>query len=294
MAVAVPVERRALREGLPPLGKLTMWLWAWGLMMLLTLFCRAMFGTLSGAVGWIPGAGGLAKQSIHKIEQKVSNYIGGAVRPIDAHIATQWHLLAQVVRSIPSQLVDDAGLIFGLAAALVLLPSVALVKYLIRVATHPLRAKDALLGRSQAHDHARVRALNKSVAQGVYPRLKAGEVYDRTVARPNVRTARAEAKAAEAQAIATYKWMVKHRTSLLTGVFTGAVAWALARVGGGWIRCKNWRAIGKHVCRWPYSLIEALLGLGLAFAVVIDPLKTAHLAADVTDSMDALIRKIAD
>jgi len=37
MAVAVPVERRALREGLPPLGKLTMWLWAWGLMMLLTL-----------------------------------------------------------------------------------------------------------------------------------------------------------------------------------------------------------------------------------------------------------------
>jgi hypothetical protein len=278
--------RVAVKEALPALGMLTAFVFAWGMMQLLDRFCRALFGTAEGLVGWIPFGGKVVRHSIHKIEQKVSNYIGGAERGIDTHIAASYHKLAAVVRGIPSQLVDQAGLIFGLAAALVVLPTRALVHKLIESRFSPDRRLHA--------DEAQMKALHKSVAQGVYPRLRAGEVYDRTVAQPNVRTARAEARAAEEQAIATYKWMVKHRTSLLTGAFTGAAAWALTRLGGGWIRCKNWRTIGKHVCRWPYSLIEALLGLGLAFAVVIDPRKTAEAAVAVEDVMESIIRKIAD
>ena len=59
-------------------------------------------------------------------------------------------------------------------------------------------------------------------------------------------------------------------------------------------KSRNWRAIGKHICRWPFALIEALLSLGLAFAVVIDPRKTADAAVAVEDAMESLIRRIAD
>jgi hypothetical protein len=292
VSVAASTERVAVKEALPALGMLAAFVFAWGLMQLLDRFCRALFGTAEGLVGWVPFAGKIAARSIHKIEQKVSNYIGTAERGIDGHIAASYHKLAAIVRSIPSQLVDDAGLIFGLAAALVVLPDVALVKYLIRVATHPLRAKDAVLGREQAHTKAQTKALNKSVAQGVYPRIKAVEHGQTAVLHPGITTAREQARAAENAALASYKYLTKHRTSLLTGVFTGAVAWALARVGGGWIRCSNWQKVGRAVCGMNRSRLDALLGL-LAGVFLLANIRTiAEFAEAVTEEFGRDIARL--
>src|SRR5205823_9076610 len=141
---------------------------------------------------------------------------GGAVKPIDKHIATHWHSLAQIVRSIPSQLVDDAGLIFGLAAALVLLPSTALVRYLIRVATGPLKALLHQLTRLVHAVGARTTVVEKTVAHNVYPRIKVIEHDVAHVITHDIPYAGAQAKAAEDRAISTYKWLAKHRSVFLT------------------------------------------------------------------------------
>jgi hypothetical protein len=93
----------------------------------------------------------------------------------------------------------------------------------------------------------------------------------------------AAAKAAEDRAISTYKWLAKHRSVFLTGVFTGAVAWALTRLGGGWIRCANWRKFGKAICRMPSSAFDALLAALLA-VIVLENIRTiAEFAEAVTE-----------
>ena len=114
------------------------------------------------------------------------------------------------------------------------------------------------------------------------------------VLEPSIAGLRARTKALEHGAVRTFDWIRAHPGTLAATAFAGAVAAALTKLGGGWIRCKNWRSIGKHVCGLPNALIEALLGLGLAFAVVIDPRKTAEAAVAAEDAMESIIRKIAD
>jgi hypothetical protein len=294
-----------LAEAVPPVGPifvpamaalftLCALIFAIGMVKLVDKVSRAFFGTVSGAVGWIPFAGKVVKHSLHKIEQKISHILGNAERSLDGYVALTWHNLARLVHLLATEIVGTAQSVWRLAQQAENFVRRREATHEVRTAVKPVRAQAHAAQVTARHARSETKALHHSVAQGVYPRIKANEAYDRTVAQPNIRTARAEARAAENQALATYKWMVRHRTSLLAGAFTGAAAWALTRLGGGWIRCKNWRTIGKHVCRWPYALIEALLGLGLAFAVVIDPVTTAKIAAEVTDDMDALIRKIAD
>src|SRR6202043_2188520 len=99
----------------------------------------------------------------------------------------------------------------------------------------------------------------------VYPRLRQAENEITHVLEPDIAALRARTKAIEHGAVKTFDWIRAHPGAVATTAFAGAVALALRKLGGGWIRCKNWRAIGKHVCGLPWSLIESLLGLGLAF-----------------------------
>jgi hypothetical protein len=265
-----------------------------GLLKLVEAVSRAFFGTISGAVAWIPFAGNVVEHSLHKVEQKISHGIGSAEKSLDSYVAWTWHNMARLAVWTGHEIASQAQTTWQLAQQARHFLMARETYHAIGEATKPLKAKAASTAKAQANDHAHTKALQKSVAQGVYPRLKAGEVYDRTVTRPATQTIRSEAKAAEAQAIHLFRWLSAHRLGVATAVFTGAVAIALRNLGGRWIRCKNWRAIGSHVCGLPWSLIEALLGLGLAFAVVIDPRKTAELAVGVEDAMESIIRKIAD
>lgn len=268
-----------LAEVVPPAGPVTLpalaalfalcaLIVAIGMVKLVDAISRAFFGTISGAVGWIPFAGKVVAHSLHKVEQKISHMLGTAERKLDGWVALTWHTLAHVVAMVGQEIQGAAETTWRLAQQAKAFVHRREVTHEIRGAVKPVKAQQSTMRHDLHNLSSEQRALHKSVAQGVYPRLKAGEVYDRTVARPAIRTARAEAKAAEDQAIATYKWLVKHRLSVLTGVFTGAVAFALSRLGGGWIRCANWRKIGKTVCRMPMSEIDNLLGLlALAFAL---------------------------
>jgi len=251
--------RVTVKEALPALGMLTAFLFAWGLMQLLDRFCRALFGTAEGLVGWIPFAGRLAKQSIHKIEQKVSNYIGGAERGIDNHIATSYHKLATIVRSIPSALIDDAGLLFGLAAALVVLPSVSLVKYLIRVATMPIHAAERELDRLLDAARKGLLGLGHFVKGNIWARVVALALLLSEIAHelPHLR---AREKALERDIAKLRDWVKHRKLSLLTGAFLGAFVWALGKLDLRWIRCSKVRKLGNAICHMPTGLFNALLG----------------------------------
>jgi hypothetical protein len=156
--------------------------------------------------------------------------------------------------------VDDAGLIFGLAAALVLLPSQSLVRYLIRVATAPIRTAEHELEHLLSGLRRRVLGLGHFVRHNVWARIGALAAAIAGIAHelPHLR---ARDRAIEREIAKLRDWVRHRKITLTTGAFLGAFAWALTKLGVGWIRCANWKRIGREVCRMPSSRITELLGL---------------------------------
>ncbi len=62
-------------------------------------------------------------------------------------------------------------------------------------------------------------------------------------------------------AIDTFKWLNTHRTTAAFGVFTGAVAWALSRLGYGFLRCQSWRNLGRSMKCSDANILRDLLAL---------------------------------
>jgi hypothetical protein len=265
-----------------------------GMVKLVDAISRAFFGTISGAIAWIPYAGQVVEHKLHKVEQKISHALGSAERSLDSYVAWSWHHMAHLYVWLGHEVASGAETTWQLAQQARHFLMARETYHAIHVATIPLKAGQATLRQDQHNRATEAAALQKSVAQGVYPRLKVGESGLGKVISRDLPGIRAEAKAAERAAANSWRWFRTHPKTAVTGAFLGAVAFALGKLGGGWIRCKPWRRIGHAVCGLPMSLIEGLLGLGLAFAVVIDPRKTAELAVGVEDAMESIIRKIAD
>jgi hypothetical protein len=255
---------------------------------------RAFFGSLGSSVGWIPGVGGLVKRSVHRIEQKISHILGTAEQKLEVGVSWTWNNCAHIIMWVGSEIEAAAKTSWHLAQQAKAFVRRREVTHEIKSAVTPVKAQAAGAARVGRLARDEAKAVHHSVAQGVYPRLKVGEHERAHVLNPGVASARAQARAAEEAAIATYRYIVRHRRSVIAGAFTGAVAWALTRVGGGWIRCKNWRAIGKRVCGIPWSTIESLLAIGLATELVIDPEKVAEAALLAVDGLEGVIEKIAE
>lgn len=292
MSVAAYAERKTIKDAVPALGKLTMWLWAWGLMMLLTLFCRAIFGTINGTVGWIPFAGRLISSPIHKIEQKVSNYIGGAVQHIDAHIAASFHKLAGIVRDIPMQLLQQAALLLTLAAAVVVLPTQALVRHMIRVATAPTRAAVHDLENALGKLRGGYTRLNHFARHSIWARLAALAALVGGIAH-DLPKLRARDRIIEKELAKLRDWVKGRRISLTTGAFLGAFVWALGKLGLRWIRCSKVGKVGKALCSAPTRNIEALLGLLAAVWGIAHIRTVAHYAESISEEVARDLARVA-
>lgn len=79
----------------------------------------------------------------------------------------------------------------------------------------------------------------------------------------------------------------------IASIATGAVAVALARLGVTWIRCNNWKRLGRGVCNLPASIISDLLGLLTDVFILADICQVVKLLqdayADVEEPLAALI-----
>src|SRR5437764_1217825 len=238
LAEIAPAAPAAI-DALAILGPLAGALFIVGCIYVIDHFIRALFGTVSGAVGWIPFVGKIISAPIHAIEQKVTHSLGSAERRFDAYIATSWHKLGMLVRHIGRELEDAAKLALGVALALTLLPTKALVHYLIRVATRPLRAGIHTLEREYKGIEHGVKTLDRELDHVVIPRLRAAEHAIEGVIEPELAGVRARERALEHGAVSTWEWIRRHPFSVASAAFAAAVAVALGRLGAGWIRCRN-------------------------------------------------------
>lgn len=292
----IPEGEVVVVEALPTLLALAGLLFAWGCVKLVDGFVRALFGTAEGAVGWIPFAGKVLKAPIHKIEQKLTNYLGRAAQGLDHYIGSSFHKLGRIVRHIGRELEGLAHDTWMVAKFLAQHPTWSELRHFAKALTHPLRVFQHLERRLMHLFDVRVQAIARSVAQGVYPRLRAEERTIERVLEPEFARLRERTRTLENEYAKLRKWTRAHARAVATAVFIGAVEIALRKLGGGWIRCKNWRRIGKHVCGLPVALIEDLLALTLDALILRDLCQMVGviqgLARRVAPEINALVLEV--
>lgn len=107
---------------------------------------------------------------------------------------------------------------------------------------------------------------------------------------------RARTKALEDGAVDTWQWIQSHPLSSVSGVFAGAVAIALARLGFGFLRCSAWKnAASKITCgmgNWISALLDLIATFGLAAVAVLDPEDLAKAAVDAVDALEPILTEI--
>jgi hypothetical protein len=105
-------------------------------------------------------------------------------------------------------------------------------------------------------------------------------------------------KSLEDGAVDTWDWIRTHPLSSVTAVFSGAVAIALARLGYGFLRCSNWRNLGKRLTcgmgAWILKSLELLAGFALAFLSVLKPEVLAEEAVAAVDTLESVLTQILD
>jgi hypothetical protein len=128
------------------------------------------------------------------------------------------------------------------------------------------RGIDRLAGRFE-HLIASLPGRVESIVEG---RFKA---IDHTIDRvllPDIAGLRTRTRTLEDQLDTVWKNVRRLDKLLGTAAFAGAVAIALETLGVSWIRCKNWRKIGRGICGLPSDLIDLLFLDALTAFVVTD------------------------
>lgn len=280
---------------LPLLAELAAFIVAFALCILAIRVCRAFFGSVGSAIGWIPWLGSKAQGPLHAIEQKLTSELGAAAHGLDVRVGHAWHELAALTRWVGREIVGLANTIDQVARAVAAAVNPATLQRYVhaliaRIEHEAARAKGQVVTATRAVTHTlagfeswtqgRIRALAHTVDVAL-PREIAG--------------LRKRTRAAELDAARAWKWIRAHQRDFTSLGAAAIVAAALARLGASWIRCRNWNRIGKQVCATDPSLIEDLLAGVLVLAGTFSIVEFARDAQAVEsaaiDSFAAVIRE---
>jgi len=281
-----------LRPLLPVVGCLV----ALGLIKIVDSFLRAFFGfeedTLGRILGLFGSAGHWVQSKITAAEQKATNELGKAAHALEGVLADYLNDLGVAVAALGHEIMGGAIAFWVLTQWLVHGVKVAALGPRLDERLRHDRAIGARVKRLEHSDRAHARALDHPasppIAAGIHTRLKPIATHLNhigAVELPGIRArqrvaertipqdiAGLRARVREAENGVEHLWQrVRHLDRVTTGVLAGAlVATALGRLGMGWLRCSNWRRIGRLGCRIPAGLLEGLLGDALEAFVVAD------------------------
>src|SRR5215475_2668432 len=94
------VEADLVLKSAPQVGAIAILAVALGMILAVDAVCRAFFGTLTGATGWIPFLGQVVASPIKKIESKVVSFLAGLEHDIDGSLGHHIHNAAVLVNQL--------------------------------------------------------------------------------------------------------------------------------------------------------------------------------------------------
>ena len=254
---------------LAPLGVIAETLFTLAAAAAATYLTIQLFKVLEGPLGRVPVLGGWLSSGARAVAQELSNIFGHLEAGIDKAIGWSWHLLAESanllwhgIRNASKAILQASLLIEALSHAH------ALLRREIRDITKGLNDLPHNIGRrlrslengiEGANTH--IGSILHTLSHTVMPRLRAaerelGRLDDVVI--PNIRGI---AQGAEADIAKLRKWIATNIPAAGTIAFAGAVAWALAQLGLGGLRCSSLtNSLGRRGCGL-WSGLEDLLGL---------------------------------
>lgn len=276
----------------PELATLTGLLVALGLLVVATALTVALFTFAEKSVGWIPFVGGWSAKKVRDIGQAVNNYMTNAASGLGVAVGATWHAIAQSLRFSLDLFLGLAEWAYRLEWYILKKHPVAIIDAYVAKLLRRVWAQNKQIIRvyERVHDaaepltHPEAGPIAAGVRIGLRPiRAQVAALQRWTISRVQalqhaiavdlpreIKGAREIAK--EAERVAERLWaQVKRLDKVTTGVFAAAlVASALARLGGSWIICRNWRKIGRSVCRFDPLALDMLLGASVAAMVLSD------------------------
>ncbi len=304
MAAAAPLApiaiRVTLRPLLIPLAMVAGYIVLRGIVYCVDSLARGLFGAAESAVGWIPWLGSKVKGKIERIEQRVTNYLGTLEDQISAKIGDSLHALATGVEHLAGEIEQAAVVGAQLAWLVTSKYSIAALYYraakwgVNQAADHLTIRQTKVIVRTirteiRYPEHGHIGAAIKAQVRSVALEL---DMWERALS-GDIARLRARAGSLQRGYDRLYKWVRRHERALAyTALGSVAVAF-VSRLGGGWIFCRNWKRLGREICRMPASGITWLLGLFALTVVALDPEEVVNAAEDAADELGWLIRKMA-
>ena len=277
---------------LTQIGTLAIIIVVLGMILAVDAIAKAFFGAVEGGVGWIPFAGKLISSPIHKIEQRVTSYLGGLAQDIQADVGHHFHTLAQDVRRAIHS-VEDIALAIGLltllavgATAHYVIPSIARI-------IRRLKAEIQHVTKTTVERVTKIERVTKRIyVHEVNPRLRAIEHRVEDALKHDLKSLRAEVREAERTAKRAEKLATKAEHLIGNKAFEEAVVAALATAGLEWLRCEsNPFNNNKSACGL-WKDLAGLLGLaGLALELKTLP-EWAAIAQGVVSEAETVIEDV--
>jgi hypothetical protein len=254
-----PAQLVVLRSLLIPLMRFSGLVVALGLIFCVDAWVRAMFGTLTGSIGWIPYIGRVVTSPLHRIEQKVTSYLGGLEAHIDVSMGAFFHNLAIAVDMLASGQAEIAWLSWLMAHALKVahgvtkvLPSITHITKVTKIVQHEttiIRREVVRAGKVAAHAAPAILTLRVGAIAA-----ELDHALDWTIPR-----LRARERATEGELGRLWKRVRANERRGVVALGLAAIVAALAKLGLGWARCSNVKKAGRRLCGMDTGLLDSLL-----------------------------------
>ena len=229
---------------------------------------KALAPKQTGALGFITTIVTAVPATLLRLTQKIVSTFAPVTYGPQRRVATGLHDAARLTDDTAIVLESQGALIAALANALAGTATSAEIAAATAGLTKRVGNAEAQARGIGADVLPRVAAVEKGIGADVLPKIASldkelGQIRGKALPRINTRVSHAEGAIGH-----LWDWVRSHTVDVAATAFAGAVAVALGRLGGGWIRCRNWNRLGKSVCGLPFGLLEELLGAAItAFAV---------------------------
>jgi len=238
-ALELAPEAEVTVEALPNVLAIAVLAFCLGFILAVDAVVRGLFGSVSGAVGWIPFAGKVITSPVHKIEQKVVSFIGGLAGDVEASLGHNIHVAARLFHKLIGEFERLAVEIMILGALAAVGASHLVVQKLIRPLEHLIRKVEhelAHVTRTVVHS---VTVVHKTIDHNIFPRVKIiTEALPKFIHR-DLLAIRSEARSAERVAHVALRKAEEFKLPKHAKTWAEAVALALPALGLEWLRCKD-------------------------------------------------------
>lgn len=234
--------------------------------------------------------GNLVTVTARLFTKAISGFMAKAVEATDASIGTSFHYIANEIKQTGDTLLQFSAFAITVAQAVTGQVTWREVAAQLRQLRATIRHAEHAAQVEGVKAIQRERAISHSIAQGVYPRIRA---IEHEISRPiahEIKSARTLAREAEREAHRAWK-VARHalsRTS--TKALAIALPAVIARLGWDWIKCKEAQNVyNKRGCNM-WNELDALLGAGLFFVGAMSLVELARAEQAVVGDAAKIVR----